>query len=78
VEDDAVADDGLFSRQDRHQQTTAKFALAELSELVTRKLKTEAFFRLAELEVFHKCKLKARVGRNSATGEQMQKPPKEP
>jgi hypothetical protein len=41
VEDDADGNDGLPSRQDRHQQRQAKFALDELNELVTRQLKKE-------------------------------------
>jgi DNA-binding protein HU-beta len=52
----------------------AKSALDELNELVTRQLKKEGLLRLAGLGVFRKRKLKARVGRNPATGEQIKIP----
>ena len=49
----------------------AKSTLDELNELVTRQVKKEGSLRLAGLGVFRKRKLKARVGRNPATGEQI-------
>ena len=49
-----------------------KSTLDELNELVTRQLKKEGSLRLAGLGVFRKRKLKARVGRNPATGETIQ------
>src|SRR5215470_10332249 len=49
----------------------AKSALDELNGLVTRQLKKEGSLRLAGLGVFRKRKLKARRGRNPATGEQI-------
>jgi DNA-binding protein HU-beta len=52
----------------------AKSALDELSELVTHQLKKEGLLRLAGLSVFRKRKLKARMGRNPATGEQIKIP----
>jgi DNA-binding protein HU-beta len=52
----------------------AKSTPDELNELVWRQLKREGSLRLARLGVFRKHKLKARVGRNSATGEQMRIP----
>jgi DNA-binding protein HU-beta len=52
----------------------AKSTLDELNELVTRQLKKEGLLRLAGLGVFRKRKLKARVGRNPATGEQIKIP----
>src|SRR5919204_1899478 len=52
----------------------AKSILDELNELVTRQLKKEGSLRLAGLGVFRKRKLKARVGRNPATGEQIKIP----
>ena len=52
----------------------AKSTLDELNELVTRQLKKEGSLRLAGLGVFRKRKLKARVGRNPATGEQIKIP----
>src|SRR5216683_6759837 len=52
----------------------AKSTLDELNELVTRQLKKEGSLRLAGLGVFRKRKLKARVGRNPATGEQIKVP----
>jgi DNA-binding protein HU-beta len=52
----------------------AKLALAELNQLVVRQLKNEGALRPASLGVFRKRKLKARVGRNPATGEQIKIP----
>ena len=52
----------------------AKSMLDELNELVTRQLKKEGSLRLAGLGVFRKRKLKARVGHNPATGEQIKIP----
>ena len=52
----------------------AKSTLDELNELVTRQLNKEGALRLAGLGVFRKRKLKARVGRNPATGEQIKIP----
>ena len=52
----------------------AKSTLDELNELVTRQLKKEGSLRLAGLGVFRKRKLKARVGRNPATGEKIKIP----
>src|SRR5215469_15450168 len=49
----------------------AKSILDELNELVTRQLKQKGSLRLAGLGVFSKRKLKARVGRNPATGAQI-------
>src|SRR5690242_10825505 len=46
----------------------AKSAFDELNELVSRQLKKQGVLRLAGLGVFRKRKLKARVGRNPATG----------
>jgi DNA-binding protein HU-beta len=46
----------------------------ELNELVTRQLKKEGLLRLAGQGVFRKRKLKARMGRNPATGEQIKIP----
>src|ERR1700751_4735177 len=46
----------------------------ELNELVTRQLRKQGVLRLAGLGVFRKRKLKARVGRNPATGEQLKIP----
>jgi len=51
-----------------------KSALDELKELVTRQLKKEGLLRLAGLGVFRKRKVKARMGRNPATGEQIKIP----
>jgi DNA-binding protein HU-beta len=58
---------GLSKRQ-------AKSALDELNDLVCRQLKKEGSLRLAGLGVFRKRKLKARVGRNPATGERIKIP----
>src|SRR5215467_5682794 len=55
---------GLSRRQ-------AKSILDELNELVARQLKKKGSLRLAGLGVFRKRKLKARRGRNPATGEQI-------
>jgi magnesium-protoporphyrin IX monomethyl ester (oxidative) cyclase len=52
----------------------AKSALDELNELVVKQLKKEGLLRLAGLGVFRKRKLKARMGRNPATGEQIKIP----
>jgi len=52
----------------------AKSTLDELNKLVTRQLKKEGSLRLAGLGVFRKQKLKARVGRNPVTGEQIKIP----
>ena len=52
----------------------AKSTLDELNELVTRQLKKEGSLRLAGLGVLRKRKLKARVGRNPATGEKIKIP----
>ena len=52
----------------------AKLTLDELNKLVVRELKKEGTIRLAGLGIFRKRKLKARVGRNPATGEQIKIP----
>jgi DNA-binding protein HU-beta len=52
----------------------AKSTFDELNELVTRQLKKEGSLRLAGLGVFRKRKLRARVGRNPATVEQIKIP----
>jgi len=52
----------------------AKSTLDELNELVIRQLKKEGSLRLAGLGVFRKRKIKARVGRNPTTGEQIKIP----
>ncbi|MBV8054902.1 MAG: HU family DNA-binding protein [Deltaproteobacteria bacterium] len=52
----------------------AKSTLDELNELVTRQLKKEGSLRLAGFGVFRKRKLKARMGRNPATGEPIKIP----
>jgi S-DNA-T family DNA segregation ATPase FtsK/SpoIIIE len=52
----------------------AKSTLDELNELVARQLKKEGSLRLAGLGVFRKRKLKARIGRNPATGAQLKIP----
>ena len=52
----------------------AKLTLDELNSLVVRQLKKEGTLRLAGLGIFRKRKLKARVGRNPATGEQIKIP----
>src|SRR5260370_26971162 len=56
----------------------AKSALDEFNEYATRQLKKEGSLRLAGLGVFRKRKLKARMGRNPATGEQITIPPPTP
>src|ERR1700729_3392620 len=52
----------------------AKLTLDELNSIVVRQLKKEGTLRLAGLGIFRKRKLKARVGRNPATGEQIKIP----
>ena len=52
----------------------AKATLDEFNELVIRQLKKEGSLRLAGLGVFRKHKIKARVGRNPTTGEQIKIP----
>ena len=52
----------------------AKLTLDELNALVVRELKKEGSIRLAGLGIFRKRKLKARIGRNPATGEQIKIP----
>ena len=52
----------------------AKSMIDELNELITRQLKKEGSLRLAGLGVFRKRQLKARMGRNPATGEQIRIP----
>jgi DNA-binding protein HU-beta len=52
----------------------AKLTLDELNSLVVRELKKEGSIRLAGVGIFRKRKLKARVGRNPATGEQIKIP----
>jgi DNA-binding protein HU-beta len=52
----------------------AKSTLDELNELVSKQLKKEGSLRLAVLGVFRKRKLKARVGRNPATGDRIKIP----
>jgi DNA-binding protein HU-beta len=52
----------------------AKLTLDELNTLVVRELKKEGSIRLAGLGIFRKRKLKARMGRNPATGEQIRIP----
>ena len=52
----------------------AKLTLDELNALVVRELKKEGSLRLAGLRIFRKRKLKARIGRNPATGEQIKIP----
>jgi DNA-binding protein HU-beta len=52
----------------------AKLTLDELNALVVRGLKKEGSIRLAGLGIFRKRKLKARMGRNPATGEQIKIP----
>jgi DNA-binding protein HU-beta len=52
----------------------AKLTLDQLNALVVRELKKEGSIRLAGLGIFRKRKLKARVGRNPATGEQIKIP----
>lgn len=45
-----------------------------LNELVVKQFKKEGLLRLVGLGVFRKRKLKARLGRNPATGEQIMIP----
>jgi DNA-binding protein HU-beta len=52
----------------------AKQTLDELNALIVRELKKEGSIRFASLGIFRKRKLKARVGRNPATGEQIKIP----
>jgi DNA-binding protein HU-beta len=52
----------------------AKAILEEINSLVVRQLKKEGSLRLAGLGIFRKRKTKARIGRNPATGEQIQIP----
>ena len=52
----------------------AKSTFDELNDLVTKQLRKEGSLRLAGLGIFRKRKLKARVGRNPATGEQIKIP----
>jgi DNA-binding protein HU-beta len=52
----------------------AKLTLDELNALVVRELKKEGSIRFAGLGIFRKRKLKARVGYNPATGEQIKIP----
>jgi DNA-binding protein HU-beta len=52
----------------------AKLTLDEISALVVRELKKEGSIRFAGLGIFRKRKLKARMGRNPATGEQIKIP----
>jgi nucleoid DNA-binding protein len=52
----------------------AKSMFDEPNELVTRQLKQKGSLRLASLGVFRKRKLKARMGRNPVTGEQIKIP----
>jgi DNA-binding protein HU-beta len=51
-----------------------KSTLDELNELVIRQRKKETSLRLAGFGVFRKLRSKARVGRNSTTGEQIRIP----
>jgi DNA-binding protein HU-beta len=55
-------------------KTEAKLTLDELNALAVRELKKEGSIRLAGLGIFRKRRLKARVGRNPATGEQIKIP----
>jgi DNA-binding protein HU-beta len=52
----------------------AKLALDEITTLVVRELKREGTLRLAGLGIFRKRKTKARIGRNPATGAQINIP----
>jgi len=52
----------------------AKLTLDELNALTVRELKKEGSIRFASLGIFRKRKLKARVGRNPATGESIKIP----
>jgi DNA-binding protein HU-beta len=55
-------------------KSQAKAALDELSTLTVRELKKEGTIRFAGLGIFRKRKMKARLGRNPATGEQIKIP----
>jgi DNA-binding protein HU-beta len=48
--------------------------LDELNALIVRELKKEGSIRFASLGIFRKRKLKARMGRNPATGESIKIP----
>jgi len=74
VEDDADADDDLPGRQDRHQQATGKVRTRRAQRVGNPPAQKEGLLRLAGLGVFRKRKLKARMGRNPATGEQIKIP----
>jgi DNA-binding protein HU-beta len=52
----------------------AKLTLDELNALIVCELKKEGSIRFASLGIFRKRKLKARMGRNPATGEQIKIP----
>jgi len=52
----------------------AKLTLDEINALIVRELKKEGSIRFGSLGIFRKRKLKARVGRNPATGEQIKIP----
>ena len=52
----------------------AKLTLDELNALIVRELKKEGSIRFAGLGIFRKRKLKARLGRNPATGESIKIP----
>jgi DNA-binding protein HU-beta len=52
----------------------AKLVLDELNALVVRQLKKEGSIRFTGLGIFRKRKLKARMGHNPATGEQIKIP----
>jgi DNA-binding protein HU-beta len=52
----------------------AQSTLDELNELITRQLNREGSLRLTGLGVFRKRTLKARMGRNPATGEEIKIP----
>jgi nucleoid DNA-binding protein len=51
-----------------------KLTIDELNALIVRELKKEGAIRFAGLGIFRKRKLKARIGRNPATGEQIKIP----
>jgi DNA-binding protein HU-beta len=52
----------------------AKLTIDELNALIVRELKKEGSIRFAGLGIFRKRKLKARIVRNPATGEQIKIP----
>src|SRR6202048_4138740 len=52
----------------------AKLTIDELNALIVRELKKEGSIRFAGLGIFRKRKLKARMGRNPATGESIKIP----